>query len=125
MDDYFIKNINWDNCTNPINAIDFSAQIAVLEKLAAILELLGLSLLEPVAETAYNNQYDYLTLGIKGTCVEIMTCDERIAPVPTQYVDTVIPALILAHLNDPVSVKQTYNDFFINKKEEITPLLDQ
>ena len=125
MDDYFIKNINWDNCTNPLNAIDFSAQLATLEKLEAILEMLGLTLYEPVAETFYNNQDEYFTLDIKGTCVEIMTCDERVAPVPTQYVNTVIPALILAHLNDPVSVKQTYNEFFINKKEEITPLLDQ
>ena len=125
MDDFFIKNINWDSCTNPINAIDFSAQLATLEKLEAILEMLGLTLYEPVAETFYNNQEDYFTLDIKGTCVEIMTCDDRIAPVPTQYIDTVIPALILAHLNDPVSVIHTYNEFFINKKEEITPLLDQ
>ena len=125
MDDYFIKSIDWDSCSYPINAIDFSAQIAGLEKLAAILEMLGLSLREPVAETSYNNQGEYLTLSIKGTCVEIMMCDERIAPVPTQYINTIIPALILAHLNDPVSVIQTYNDFFINKKEEITPLLDQ
>ena len=125
MDDFFIKNIDWDNCTDPINAIDFSAQLATLEKLEAILELLGLTLYEPVAETFYNNQDEYLTLDIKGTCVEIMTCDDRIAPVPTQYIDTVIPALILAHLNDPVSVIHAYNDFFINKKEEITPLLDK
>ena len=124
MDDYFIKNIRWHTCTNPINAIDFSAQLAELEKLAAMLEMLGLTLYEPVAETFYNNQDDYLTLDIKGTCVQIMTCDDRIAPVPVYYIDTIIPALILAHLNDPVSVKQTYNDFFINKKEEITPLLD-
>ena len=112
-------------CTNPINAIDFSAQLATLEKLEAILEMLGLTLYEPVAETFYNNQDEYLTLDIKGTCVQIMTCDDRIAPVPVQYLDTIIPALILAHLNDPVSVKQTYNEFFINKKEEITPLLNQ
>ena len=124
MDDYFIKNINWGNCTNPLNAIDFSAQLATLEKLEAILELLGLTLYEPIAETAYNNQDEYLTLNVNGTCVEIMTCDDRIAPVPTQYITTVIPALILAHLNDPESVKQVYNEFFINKKEEITPLLD-
>ena len=125
MDDFFIKNINWDSCTNPINAIDFLAQLDELEKLEAILELLGLTLYEPVAETFYNNQDEYLTLDIKGTCVEIMTCDDRIAPVPVQYLDTLIPALILAHLNDPVSVKQVYNEFFINKKEEITPLLDE
>ena len=124
MDDYFIKNIRWHTCTNPINAIDFLAQLDELEKLEAILEMLGLSLREPVAETFYNNQDEYLTLDIKGTCVEIMTCDDRIAPVPTQYINTIIPALILAHLNDPVSVIQTYNEFFINKKEEITPLLD-
>ena len=125
MDDYFIKNINWDSCTNPINAIDFSAQLATLEKLEAILELLGLTLFEPVAETFYNNQDEYLTVSIKGTRVEIMPCSDRIAPVPTQYLNTLIPALILAHLNDPVSVIHTYNEFFINKKEEITPLLDQ
>ena len=125
MDDFFIENIDWDSCTNPINAIDFSAQIDGLEKLEAILELLGLTLYEPVVDTFYRNQDEYFTLDIKGACVEIMTCDDRIAPVPTQYINTIIPALILAHLNDPVSVKQVYNEFFINKKEEITPLLDQ
>ena len=125
MDDFFIKNIKWGECTNPINAIDFSAQLATLEKLEAILELLGLTLYEDIEETLSNTQDDYLTLDIKGTCVQIMTCDDRIAPVPTQYINTIIPALILAHLNDPVSVKQVYNEFFINKKEEITPLLDQ
>ena len=125
MDDYFIKNIKWGECTNPINAIDFLAQLATLEKLEAILELLGLTLYEPVAQTFYNNQDEYFTLAIKGACVEIMTCDGRIAPVPTQYIYTLIPALILAHLNDPVSVIHVYNEFFINKKEEITPLLDQ
>ena len=125
MDDFFIKNIPWDRCTNPINAIDFSAQLATLEKLEAILEMLGLTLYEPSAETFYNNQDDYLTLDIKGTYVEIVPSGVRIAPVPTQYINTIIPALILAHLNDPVSVKQVYNEFFINKKEEITPLLDQ
>ena len=124
MDTYFIKNINWDSCTNPINAIDFSAQLATLEKLEAILELLGLTLYEDIEETLSNTQDDYLTLYIKGTCVQIVPCDDRIAPVPTQYINTIIPALILAHLNDPVSVKQVYNEFFINKKEEITPLLD-
>ena len=125
MDDFFIKDIRWHTCTNPINAIDFSAQLDELEKLGATLEMLGLSLREPVAETFYNNQEDYFTLDIKGTCVEIMTCDDRIAPVSTQYIDTIIPALILAHINEPESVKQVYNEFFINKKEEITPLLDQ
>ena len=125
MDDFFIKNIRWHTCTNPINAIDFSAQLDELEKLKAILELLGLTLREPVAETFYNNQDEYLTLDTKGTCVEIMTCDDRIAPVPVQYLDTIIPALILAHIDNPESVKQVYNDFFINKKEEITPLLNQ
>ena len=125
MDNYFIENLDWNECTDPINAIDFSAHLDELEKLVGVLEMLGLTLYEPVAETFYNNQDEYLTLSIKGTCVEIMTCDDRIAPVPTQYIDTVIPALILAHLNDPVSVKQVYNEFFINKKEEITPLLDK
>ena len=125
MDDFFIKNINWDNCTNPINAIDFSAQLDELEKLEAILELLGLTLYEPIVETFNSIGDEYLTLNVNGTCVEIMTCDDRIAPVPTQYINTIIPALILAHLNDPVSVIHIYNEFFINKKEEITPLLDQ
>ena len=124
MDDYFIKTLAWNDCTDPINAIDFVVSTDELEKLEAILEMLGLTLYEPVAETFYNNQEDYFTLDIKGTCVEIMTCDDRIASVPTQYIDTVIPALILAHLNDPLSVIHTYNEFFINKKEEITPLLD-
>ena len=72
-----------------------------------------------------NNIDDYYALRIYGASVEFMTSDERIAPVPKQYINTLIPALILAHLNDPESVKQAYNDFFINKKEEITPLLDQ
>lgn len=125
MDDYFIENLDWERCTHPINAIDFSAQLATLENLASVLEMLGLSLREPVAETFYNNQDDYLTLDIKGTYVEIVPCSDRIAPVPIQYIDTVIPALILAHIHEPESVKQTYNDFFINKKEEITPLLDE
>ena len=125
MDDYFIKNINWDRCTNPINAIDFSVQLDELEKLGAILEMLGLSLREPVAETFYNNQDDYFTLDIRGTRVELMPCSDRIAPVPLEYISTIVPALILAHLHEPESVKQIYNDFFINKKEEITPLLDQ
>ena len=125
MDNYFIKSINWDSCTNPINAIDFSAQLDELEKLEAILELLGLTLYEPIVETFNSIGDEYLTLNVNGTCVEIMTCDDRIAPVPTQYINTIIPALILAHLNDPVSVIHIYNEFFINKKEEITPLLDQ
>ena len=125
MDDYFIKSINWDNCTNPINAIDFSAHLDELEKLAGVLEMLGLTLYEPIIETFYNNQDEYFTLNVNGTCVEIMTCDARIAPVPTQYIDTIVPALILAHIREPESVKQVYNEFFINKKEEITPLLNQ
>lgn len=125
MDDFFIKNINWDSCTKPINAIDFSAQADELEKLADILEILGMSLYEPIAETLSNARDNYLTLSIKGACVEIMTCDERIAPIPTQYINTLIPVLILAHLNDPLSVIHEYNAFFINKKEELSPLLDQ
>ena len=125
MDNYFIEKIKWNECTDPINAIDFSAQLATLEKLGAILELLGLTLYEPVAETFYNNQDEYLTLSIKGTCVQIMTCDDRIAPVPVEYLSTLVPALILAHIHEPKSVKQVYNNFFISKKEEITPLLDE
>ena len=124
MDDYFIKNINWDNCTNPINAIDFLTTIDALEELASILEMLGLTLYEPILDTYYNTQGSYLTLDVKGTRVKFSPCDDRIAPVPAQYVSTLIPALILAHLDNPESVKQIYNDFFINKKEEITPLLD-
>ena len=126
MDDYFIKNINWHTCTNPINAIDFSASFSEIEELAAILEMVGMSFYKTAWDTAYRiSEDEYFTLYIKETYTTILTCDDRIAPVPTKYLNTLIPALILAHLNDPVSVKQTYNDFFINKKEEITPLLDQ
>lgn len=125
MDDYFIININWGRCPNPINAIDFSAGLDELEALANILELVGMSVYEPVSNMLRNTEDEYLTLNVRETCVEILSCDERIAPIPTQYIDTLIPALILAHLNDPVSVIHTYNEFFINKKEEITPLLDQ
>ena len=126
MDDYFIEKIEWYSCTMPINAIDFSASLKALEELASVIELLGLFLYEPISETYYNKtENDYLTLSVRGSCVEIMTSDERIAPVPTQYINTLVPALILAHLDDPASVKQVYNDFFINKKEEITPLLNQ
>lgn len=124
MDDYFIERLGWDICTNPINAIDFVASLNELDKLVSILELLGFTLYEEYKLTYLKNQDGYLTLNIDGTCVEIGTCGERIAPVPAEYVSTLIPALILAHLNDPASVKQVYNDFFINKKEEITPLLD-
>lgn len=126
MDDYFIKNIPWDICTKPINAIDFSASLKALEELATVLEMLGFVLDEPITQTFHNNiKDDYYTLTIYGTCVAIMTSDERIAPVPKQYVNTLVPALILAHIDNPESVKQVYNDFFINKKEEITPLLEQ
>ena len=126
MDDYFIEKIDWNLGTNPINAIDFSADLKALEELASVIELLGLFLYEPASETYYNNpEDDYLTLGVRGSCVEIMPCDERVAPVPTRYLNTLVPALILAHLDNPESVKQVYNDFFINKKEEITPLLNK
>lgn len=125
MDNFFIKNIPWDRCTNPINAIDFSASIEQLKELEVILEMVGMPLFRPVAETLYSSQDEYLTLDIKATHVKLSPCSDRIAPVPTQYLNAVIPALILAHLNNPESVKQVYNDFFINKKEEITPLLDQ
>ena len=125
MDDFFIKTLAWNDCTDPINAIYFVVSTNELEKLASVLEMLGLTLYKDIEKTLSNPKDEYLTLDIKGTFVEIMPCDERIAPVPTQYIDTVIPALILAHLNDPVSVIHTYNEFFINKKEEITPLLDQ
>ena len=125
MDDYFNENILWSNCTCPINAIDFTASTYELEKLVPILELVGLEVYPPVAEIYRDSVNEYLTLGVKESRVEIIPCDDRIAPVPTQYINTLIPVLILAHLNDPESVKQVYNDFFINKKEEITPLLDQ
>ena len=124
MDDYFIEKIDWNSCTMPINAIDFSANLKALKDLATVIEMLGFVLDKPVRETFHNNiKDDYYTLHVYGTRVEIMTSDERIAPVPKQYVNTLIPALILAHLDNPESVKQVYNDFFINKKEEITPLL--
>lgn len=125
MDDYFIKNINWDNCTNPINAIDFMVSSTELEKLASVLEMLGLTLYEDTAEMLSKAEDDYLTLDVKGTRVEIVPCSDRIAPVPIEYISTIVPALILAHIHEPESVKQIYNDFFINKKEEITPLLDE
>ena len=124
MDDYFIENLDWDRCTNPINAIDFEVSTAELEKLTSVFELLGLTLCEDIEETLSNTQDDYLTLDIKGTRVEIMPCSDRIAPVPIEYISTLVPALILAHIHEPESVKQVYNNFFINKKEEITPLLD-
>ena len=87
--------------------------------------MLGLTLYEDTAEILSNTKDDYLTLGIKGTRVEITPCSDRIAPVPIEYISTIVPVLILAHLREPESVKQVYNDFFINKKEEITPLLDE
>lgn len=124
MDDYFIKNILWSSCSSPINAIDFTASTHELEKLVPVLELLGLAVYPPVAEIYRDTGEEFLTLDVKESSVEITSCDDRIAPVPTQYINTVLPALILAHLNDPESVMQVYNDFFINKKEEITPLLD-
>ena len=126
MDDYFIENIDWYSCTMPINAIDFSANLKALEELATVIEMLGFTLDEPIRETFHNNiNNHYYTLRVYESCVGIMTSDERIAPIPTQYINTLVPALILAHLDDPASVKQVYNDFFINKKEEITPLLSQ
>ena len=124
MDDYFIEKIDWNSCTNPINAIDFIAHLDELEKLAGVLELLGLTLCEDIEETLSNTQDDYLTLDIRGTRVELMPCSDRIAPVPVEYLSTLVFVLILAHIHEPESVKQIYNDFFINKKEEITPLLD-
>ena len=125
MDDYFIENILWDSCINPINAIDFSASLEALEELATVIGMLGLALYEPIRETFHNNiKDDCYSLSVYGTYIEFTASDERIAPVPKQYINTLVPALILAHLDDPESVKQVYNDFFINKKEEITPLLD-
>lgn len=126
MDDYFIEEIDWDSCTYPINAIDFSASLKELEELTAVLEILGLVLNRPVRETLHNNIKDaYCILHVYETCVEIVTSAVRVAPVPAQYITTLVPALIIAHLNNPESVKQVYNDFFKNKKEEITPLLNQ
>lgn len=124
MDDYFIKTLAWDDCTNPIHAIDFVASSTELEKLASVLELIGLTIYEDIEETLSKTQDDYLTVVVKKSCVEFIPCSVRIAPVPLEYISTLVPALILAHLNDPESVMYVYNDFFINKKEEITPLLD-
>ena len=125
MDNYFIENLDWNECTDPINAIDFEVSTAELEKLTSVLELLGLTLYVDIEETLSNTQDYYLTLNVKGTRVEITQCGDRIAPVPLEYISTIVPALILAHIHEPESVKQVYNDFFINKKEEITPLLDE
>lgn len=80
MDDYFIEEIDWNSCTHLINAIDFSASLNALEELASVIELLGLFLYEPISETFYNNtQDDYFTLCVRGSCVEIMASDERVA----------------------------------------------
>ena len=125
MDDYFIEEIDWDRCTKPINAIDFSVSFAALNELVFILEVLGLSIHVPTQEMIISSQKDYLALEFEGSHIKIVTCGERIAPIPTQYINTLVPALILAHLDDPKSVKHVYNDFFINKKEEITPLLNK
>lgn len=125
MDNYFIENLGWSRCTNPINAIDFVVDAAELKNLASILEMLGLPLYEDIAKTLSNNIDDYFTLEVKRSHVEIVSCTDRIAPVPLEYISTIVLVLILAHLREPESVKQVYNDFFINKKEEITPLLDE
>ena len=124
MDNYFIDKIEWNKCTNPINALEFSISISELEKLESVLEMLGLTLFENIADTLTTEE-DYLSLNVDGTCIELVPCSERIAPVPIEYISTIVPALILAHIREPKSVKQLYNDFFINKKEEITPLLNQ
>ena len=115
MDDYFIEKIKWNECTDPINAIDFMGSTTELEKLTSVLELLGLTLCGDIEETLSNTQDDYLSLDIRGTCVELMPCTDRIAPVPVEYLSTLVPALILAHIHEPESVKQIYNNFFINK----------
>ena len=125
MDDYFIYSLDWERCTHPINAIDFLASPAELENLASILELLGLPPYKDIAEILSNTQDDYLSIDVKKSRVGFIPCSDRIAPVPLEYISTIVPTLILAHIHEPKSVKQTYNDFFINKKEEITPLLDQ
>lgn len=124
MDNYFIEAIDWNRCTNPINALDFSISITELEKLAAILEMLGLSLYEDI-EKALNTEEDYISINVEKMRVELMPCSDRIAPVPVEDISTIVPVLILAHIREPESVKQLYNDYFINKKEEITPLLDE
>ena len=123
MDNYFIEKIEWRKSTNPINAFEFSINISELEKLEAVLEMLGLTLFGDI-EDIVNTEEGYLSLSVYGTCVELLPCSERIAPVPVEYISTLVPALILAHIHEPESVKQVYNEFFINKKEEITPLLD-
>lgn len=125
MDNYFIEELAWNRCTNPINAIEFAISSAELDKLATVLEMLGLTLYEDISKTLDTLEDDYLSINVERMCVELVPCSDRIAPVPVEYISTVVPALILAHIRDPESVKQAYNDFFINKKEEITPLLDE
>ena len=125
MDNYFIEALNWKICTNPINAIDFAISSSELDKLATVLEMLGLTLYEDTAEILSKTEDDYLSINVERMRVEIIPCSDRIAPVPVEYISTIVPALILAHVREPESVKQLYNDFFINKKEEITPLLDE
>lgn len=124
MDNYFIEALDWNRCTNPINALDFSISVTELEKLVSVLEILGLTVYEDISDIV-STEEDYLSLNVEKMRVEFMACSDRIAPVPVEDISTIVPALILAHMREPESVKQLYNDFFINKKEEITPLLDE
>ncbi len=122
-----LAQINWESCAHAIDAIDFEASLEELQELAGILELLGIPLDDPVDyvyRSAIEDSEDmYFTIHrySKGRGLSYTT--ERIAPIPTKYITTLIPMLLLAHIQDPDSVITVYNEFFKDKKEELTPLL--
>ena len=125
MDADYIPDIPWNTCTNPINAIDFDISLEGFKELEATLKLVGMLLRETPDELYKSKENCRFTIGSVYKYVEFAYCDDCIAPVPSKYVNTLIPALLLAHLEDPISVMHIYNEFFKNKKEEISPLLDQ
>ena len=125
MDTNYIPDIPWNTCTNPINAIDFDVSLEVFKELEATLKLVGILLRETPDELYKSKENSRFTIGSVYKYVEFEYCDDYIAPVPSKYVNTLIPALLLAHQQDPISVMHIYNEFFKNKKEELTPLLNQ
>ena len=124
MDADYIPDIPWSTCTNPINAIDFDISLEGFKELEATLKLVGILIRETPEELYKSKQDCRFTIGTVYKYVEFAYCDDCIAPVPSKYVNTLIPALLLAHREDPISVMHIYNEFFKNKKEELTPLLD-
>ena len=125
MDTNYIPDIPWNTCTNPINAIDFDVSLEGFKELEATLKLVGILLRETSDELYKSKENSRFTIGSVYKYVEFEYCDDYIAPVPSKYVNTLIPALLIAHQQDPISVMCIYNEFFSNKKEELTPLLDK